>query len=147
MLPMRDGRTNERRRTREDRATQPMDAGWLSFATIQHSYSHSLMLHCRWVLVEKSHNGHAGMLMLQWEVAQGDKLLNDVRLQTFLISFTSPIWTSVVLIWVIQKLFDHKFICYFQVSTIAAVKQQNHNSTALYVFRTKNRIKWKSLTS
>ena len=32
MLPMRDGRTNERRRTREDRATQPMDAGWLSFA-------------------------------------------------------------------------------------------------------------------
>ena len=27
---MRDGRTNER--TREDRATQPMDAGWLSFA-------------------------------------------------------------------------------------------------------------------
>ena len=32
MLPMRDGRTNEQRRTREDRATQPMDAGWLSFA-------------------------------------------------------------------------------------------------------------------
>ena len=30
MSPMRDGRTNER--TREDRATQPMDAGWLSFA-------------------------------------------------------------------------------------------------------------------
>ena len=27
---MRDGR--RRRRTREDRATQPMDAGWLSFA-------------------------------------------------------------------------------------------------------------------
>jgi hypothetical protein len=27
MLPMRD-----KRRTREDRATQPMDAGWLSFA-------------------------------------------------------------------------------------------------------------------
>ena len=35
MLPMRDGRTNdERRRTREDRATQPMDAGWLSFAIV-----------------------------------------------------------------------------------------------------------------
>ena len=32
MLPMRDGRTNER--TREDSATQPMDAGWLSFAII-----------------------------------------------------------------------------------------------------------------
>ena len=32
MLPMRDGRTNER--TREDRATQPMDAGWLSFAIV-----------------------------------------------------------------------------------------------------------------
>ena len=32
MLPMRDGRTDERRRTREDSATQPMDAGWLSFA-------------------------------------------------------------------------------------------------------------------
>ena len=30
MSPMRDGRTNER--TREDSATQPMDAGWLSFA-------------------------------------------------------------------------------------------------------------------
>ena len=28
---MRDERTNERQ-TREDRATQPMDAGWLSFA-------------------------------------------------------------------------------------------------------------------
>ena len=29
------GRTNERtnEQTREDRATQPMDAGWLSFAT------------------------------------------------------------------------------------------------------------------
>ena len=27
---MRDGQTNER--TREDSATQPMDAGWLSFA-------------------------------------------------------------------------------------------------------------------
>ena len=32
MLPMRDGQTNER--TREDSATQPMDAGWLSFAII-----------------------------------------------------------------------------------------------------------------
>ena len=32
MLPMRDGQTNDKRRTREDRATQPMDAGWLSFA-------------------------------------------------------------------------------------------------------------------
>ena len=31
MLPMRDGQTNDER-TREDRATQPMDAGWLSFA-------------------------------------------------------------------------------------------------------------------
>ena len=30
MLPMRDVRTDGR--TREDRATQPMDAGWLSFA-------------------------------------------------------------------------------------------------------------------
>ena len=30
MLPMRDGRTNKR--TREDSATQPIDAGWLSFA-------------------------------------------------------------------------------------------------------------------
>ena len=30
MLPMRDGRTDGQ--TREDRATQPMDAGWLSFA-------------------------------------------------------------------------------------------------------------------
>ena len=29
------GRTNDERRTREDRATQPMDAGWLSFATIE----------------------------------------------------------------------------------------------------------------
>ena len=29
---MRDGRTNDDERTREDRATQPMDAGWLSFA-------------------------------------------------------------------------------------------------------------------
>ena len=30
---MRDGRTNERRRrTREDKATQPLDAGRLSFA-------------------------------------------------------------------------------------------------------------------
>ena len=27
-----DGRTNDDKRTREDRATQPMDAGWLSFA-------------------------------------------------------------------------------------------------------------------
>ena len=26
------GGTDERRRTREDSATQPMDAGWLSFA-------------------------------------------------------------------------------------------------------------------
>ena len=26
------GRTNDDERTREDRATQPMDAGWLSFA-------------------------------------------------------------------------------------------------------------------
>ena len=33
MLPMRDVRTDGRR-TREDRATQPMDAGWLSFAII-----------------------------------------------------------------------------------------------------------------
>ena len=32
MSPMRDGRTNDDERTREDRATQPMDAGWLSFA-------------------------------------------------------------------------------------------------------------------
>ena len=31
MSPMRDGRTDGRQ-TREDRATQPMDAGWLSFA-------------------------------------------------------------------------------------------------------------------
>ena len=31
MAPMRDGRTDGQ--TREDRATQPMDAGWLSFAT------------------------------------------------------------------------------------------------------------------
>ena len=31
MLLMRDGRKNDER-TREDRATQPMDAGWLSFA-------------------------------------------------------------------------------------------------------------------
>ena len=30
-----DGRTNERR-TREDRATQPLDAGWLSFAINGH---------------------------------------------------------------------------------------------------------------
>ena len=30
-----DGRTDERR-TREDRATQPMDAGWLSFAKSFH---------------------------------------------------------------------------------------------------------------
>ena len=34
------GRTNERRRrTREDRATQPMDAGWLSFAKSIHQTS------------------------------------------------------------------------------------------------------------
>ena len=32
MLPMRDGRTNEQ--TREDRATQPIDPGWLSFAIV-----------------------------------------------------------------------------------------------------------------
>ena len=30
MSPMRDGQTNEQ--TREDRATHPMEAGWLSFA-------------------------------------------------------------------------------------------------------------------
>ena len=34
MLPMRDGRTNDKRRTREDRATHPMEAGWLSFAIV-----------------------------------------------------------------------------------------------------------------
>ena len=34
-VTMRDGRTNERRRrTREDRATQPLDAGRLSFAIL-----------------------------------------------------------------------------------------------------------------
>ena len=33
MSPMRDGRTNDER-TREDRATQPMEAGWLSFAIL-----------------------------------------------------------------------------------------------------------------
>ena len=31
MLLMRDGRTDDEQ-TREDRATQPMEAGWLSFA-------------------------------------------------------------------------------------------------------------------
>ena len=41
MLPMRDGRTYGRR-TREDRATQPMDAGWLSFA-IQKGYKADLL--------------------------------------------------------------------------------------------------------
>ena len=34
MSPMWDGRTNDEQ-TREDRATQPMDAGWLSFAKTQ----------------------------------------------------------------------------------------------------------------
>ena len=32
MSPMRDGQTNEQ--TREDRATHPMEAGWLSFAIV-----------------------------------------------------------------------------------------------------------------
>ena len=33
-VTMRDGRTNKRRRTSEDNATQPLDAGRLSFAII-----------------------------------------------------------------------------------------------------------------
>ena len=33
MSPMRDGRTDGRQ-TREDRATHPMEAGWLSFANL-----------------------------------------------------------------------------------------------------------------
>ena len=33
------GRTNDDERTREDRATQPMDAGWLSFAIHTSSYA------------------------------------------------------------------------------------------------------------
>lgn len=39
-----------------------------------------LVFQCRRVLVEKSNDGHARMLMLHREVAQGDKLLDDVRL-------------------------------------------------------------------
>ena len=37
MSPMRDGRTDDKR-TREDRATQPMDAGWLSFAIFRYRF-------------------------------------------------------------------------------------------------------------
>ena len=42
-------RTNDKRRTREDRATQPMDAGWLSFAKrpAQIVKHHHLCCHCR----------------------------------------------------------------------------------------------------
>ena len=42
MLPMRDVRTDGQ--TSEDRATQPMDAGWLSFAIcIQKQKQHENM--------------------------------------------------------------------------------------------------------
>ena len=40
---MRDVRTDGRQ-TREDRATQPMDAGWLSFAIASHRDSHAINL-------------------------------------------------------------------------------------------------------
>ena len=46
------GRTNERRRTREDRATQPMDAGWLSFAISSRSCEH-IQEHWMVVIVHK----------------------------------------------------------------------------------------------
>ena len=39
-----------------------------------------LVFQCRRVLVEKRNDGHARVLMLHREVAQGDKLLDDVRL-------------------------------------------------------------------
>ena len=44
MSPMRDGRTNDER-TREDRATQPMEAGWLSFAILRQKWKQKIGTH------------------------------------------------------------------------------------------------------
>ena len=51
-----------------------------------------LVFQCRRVLVEKSNDGHARMLMLHREVAQGDKLLDDVRLPKCQLSIFTSTW-------------------------------------------------------